>query len=138
MYSYFMLSQSIVWHFLHVVYNILNMQRYGTSLAGQTWGYSDEAAKGGSQYLCFNLNENVWLLRRSYGILSLWYGITGVTDKPRWGNLLWNVWTTAGFCDMKNLPRSLSRHARWTNHIQNQIALITVGSALWLWMNSGH
>ena len=28
-----------------------------------------------------------------------------------------NVWTTAGFCDMKNLPRSLSRNARSTNHI---------------------
>jgi len=38
-----------------------------------------------------------------------------------------NVWTTAGFrfCDMKNLPRSLSRHARSKNHIQNQIALET-------------
>ena len=32
-----------------------------------------------------------------------------------------NVWTTTGLCDMKNLPRSLSRHARSTNHIQNQV-----------------
>ena len=30
------------------------------------------------------------------------------------------VWTTTGFCDMKNLPRSLSRHARSKNNIQNQ------------------
>jgi len=30
---------------------------------------------------------------------------------------------------MKNLPRSLSRHARSTNHIPNQIALKTFGSA---------
>jgi len=31
-----------------------------------------------------------------------------------------NVWTTTGFCDMKNLPSSLSRHARSKNNIQNQ------------------
>jgi len=37
------------------------MQRYATSIAGQTCSYSDEAAKGGRQYLC--LNENVSLLR---------------------------------------------------------------------------
>jgi len=29
---------------------------------------------------------------------------------------------------MKNLPRSLSRHERSTNHIQNQTALKTFGS----------
>jgi len=40
---------------LDVVYNILNMQRYGTSVAGQACSYS-KAAKGGSQHLC--LNEN--------------------------------------------------------------------------------
>ena len=39
-----MLSHSIVWHFLHVVCNILNIQRYVTSLAGQTCSYSDKAA----------------------------------------------------------------------------------------------
>jgi len=62
MYSgYYMLSHSIVWHLLDVVYNILNMQRYATSVAGQTCSYSDKAAKGGSQYLY--LNENVSLLR---------------------------------------------------------------------------
>ena len=59
-----MLSYSIVWHLLHVVYNILNMQRYATAVAGQTCSYSDnKAAKGGSQCLCFN--ENVSLLRHS-------------------------------------------------------------------------
>jgi len=52
-----------------------------------TGSYSDKAAKGGNQYLCFN--ENVLLLRHSYVILSHWYGITSVTDKPRCGNLLW-------------------------------------------------
>ena len=64
-----MLSHSIVWHLLHVVYNILNMQRYSTSVAGQTCSYSDnKAAKGGSRYLY--LNENVSLLRHSWAILS--------------------------------------------------------------------
>jgi len=64
MYSFFyMLSHSIDWHFLDVVYNILNMQRYVKSVAGQTCSFSAKAAKGGSQYLC--LNENVPLLRHS-------------------------------------------------------------------------
>jgi len=35
-----MLSHSIDWHLLDVVYNILNMQRYATSVAGQTCSYS--------------------------------------------------------------------------------------------------
>jgi len=73
-----MLSYSTVWHLLHVVYNILNMQRSATSVAGQTCSYSDKAAKGGSQYLCFN--ENVSLLRHSYAILSHWHGIISMTD----------------------------------------------------------
>jgi len=46
------------------------------------------------------------------------------------GKLYENVWTTTGFCDMKNLPRSLSRHARSKNTIQNKIALKTFGSAM--------
>jgi len=58
-----MLSHSIDWHLLDVVHNILNMQRYVTSVAGQTRSFSGKAAKGGSQYLC--LNENVSLLRHS-------------------------------------------------------------------------
>ncbi|KAF4075810.1 hypothetical protein AMELA_G00223020 [Ameiurus melas] len=40
-----------------------------------------------------------------------------------------NVWTTTGFCDLKNIPRSLSRHESSTSHIQSQIALKTFGSA---------
>ena len=55
-----MLSHSIDWHLLDVADNILNMQRYVTSVAGQTCSFSGKAAKGGSQYLC--LNENVSLL----------------------------------------------------------------------------
>ncbi|XP_053467751.1 uncharacterized protein LOC128599809 isoform X1 [Ictalurus furcatus] len=39
-----------------------------------------------------------------------------------------NVWTTTGFCDLKNIPRSLSRHESSTSHIQSQIALKTFGS----------
>jgi len=66
---------------------MLNMQRYAASVAGQTCSCSGKAAKGGRQYLC--LNENVPLLRHSLAILSYWYGITGVTDKSRWENLLW-------------------------------------------------
>jgi len=51
-----MLSHSIDWHLLDVVYDILNMQRYATSVAGQTCSCSDKAAKGGSQYSCRNEN----------------------------------------------------------------------------------
>ena len=119
MYSFHhMLSHSTDCHLLDVVHDILNMQRYVTSVAGQACSFSGKAAKGGSQYLC--LNENVWLLRHSYAILSLWYSITGVTDKSRWKTCYEDVWATTGFCDMKNLPRSLSRHARSQNNIQNQ------------------
>jgi len=57
MYSYHMLSHSIDWHLLDVVHDILNMQRYVTSVAGQACSFNGKAAKGGSQYLC--LNENV-------------------------------------------------------------------------------
>ena len=61
MYSFhYMISHSVDWHLLDVVHNIPNMQRYATSVAGQTYSYG-KAAKGGSQYLC--LNENVSLLR---------------------------------------------------------------------------
>ncbi|XP_028998771.1 zinc finger MYM-type protein 1-like isoform X1 [Betta splendens] len=38
-----------------------------------------------------------------------------------------NVWTNTGYCDIKNLPRSLSKHERSTAHIQNQITLKTFG-----------
>jgi len=61
MYSFnYILLHSVDWHLLDVVYNILNMlQRYATSVTGQTCSYSGKAAKGGSQYLY--LNENVSL-----------------------------------------------------------------------------
>jgi len=43
MYSfYYMLSHSIDWHLLDVMYNILNTQRYATSVAGQTCSCSDK------------------------------------------------------------------------------------------------
>ena len=59
MYSfYYMLSHSIDWHLLDVVYNILNMQRYATSVAGHICSFGGKAAKGGSQYLY--LNENYY------------------------------------------------------------------------------
>jgi len=35
-----------------------------------------------------------------------------------------------GFCDMKNLPRSLSRHARSKKTFKTKIALKTFGSAI--------
>jgi len=62
-YFYYILSNFIDWHLLDVVYNTLNIQRYATSVAGQTCNYSGEAAKGSSQYLC--LSEKVSLLRHS-------------------------------------------------------------------------
>jgi len=55
--SYCMLSHSIDWHLLDAVHNILNMQRYVSSVAGQACTFSGKTAKGGSQYLC--LSENV-------------------------------------------------------------------------------
>jgi len=64
MYSFYcMLSHFTDWHLLDVVYNILNMQRYATSVASHTCSFSGKAAKGGSQYL--SLSENVSLLRHS-------------------------------------------------------------------------
>ena len=39
------------------------------------------------------------------------------------------VWTHTGFCDLKNLPRSLDKHERSTAHIQNQISLKTFGTS---------
>lgn len=40
-----------------------------------------------------------------------------------------NVWTNAGFCDLKNLPRSLNKHEKSTTHIQSQISLKTFGTS---------
>ncbi|XP_061925575.1 zinc finger MYM-type protein 1-like isoform X1 [Entelurus aequoreus] len=36
-----------------------------------------------------------------------------------------NAWTQMGYCDLKNLQRSLIKHERSTTHIQSQIALKT-------------
>ena len=55
-----MLSHFTDWYLLDVVHNILNMQRYVTSVAGQTRSFSGKAAKEGSQHLC--LNENVFVV----------------------------------------------------------------------------
>ena len=38
-----------------------------------------------------------------------------------------NVWTKTGFCDLKNLPRSLSKHEKSNIHIQSQISFKTFG-----------
>lgn len=40
-----------------------------------------------------------------------------------------NVWTNAGYCDIKNLPWSLGKHEWSTAHIQNQITLKTFGAS---------
>ncbi|XP_019748862.1 synaptotagmin-12 isoform X1 [Hippocampus comes] len=41
-----------------------------------------------------------------------------------------SVWTQNGYCDMKNLQRSLGKHERSTSHIQSQIALKTFGTSM--------
>uniref|UniRef100_A0A8C5PKG8 Zinc finger MYM-type protein 1 n=1 Tax=Leptobrachium leishanense TaxID=445787 RepID=A0A8C5PKG8_9ANUR len=38
-------------------------------------------------------------------------------------------WTNAGFCDLKNLSRSLAKHEKSVNHIQCQIDLKTFGAS---------
>ena len=43
-----------------------------------------------------------------------------------------SVWTQMGYCDMKNLQRSLSKHELSTTHIQSQIGLKTFGIS---WIN---
>lgn len=39
------------------------------------------------------------------------------------------MWTHTGFCDLKNLPRSLEKHEQSTAYIQNQISLKTFGTS---------
>jgi len=79
---------------------------YATSVAGQTCSFSGNAAKGGSQYLC--LNENVSLLRHRQFYPSDMASLAWPTSRV--GKTCFeDVWTTTGLCDMKNLPRSLSR-----------------------------
>jgi len=73
MYSYYMLSHSIVWRLLHDVYNILNMQRYATSVTGQTCRYSDKVAKGTTiisasmkTFHCYDIDNSVVLMRHHW------------------------------------------------------------------------
>ena len=40
-----------------------------------------------------------------------------------------NVWTKTGFCDLKNFPRSLSKHEKSIIHIQSQISFKTFGTS---------
>jgi len=124
-YFYYMLSHSIVWHSFHVVYNTQNMQRYATSvrLAATVIRPRREAANISASMKTFHCCD---IVRHFYctDIVSLAWSTNHVKE-----TCYENVWTTAGFCDMKYLPRSLSRHARSTNHIQNQIALKTFVSA---------
>jgi len=83
-----MLSHSIVWHLLHVVYNILNIQRYATSVAGQTCCYGDrrrrEAANISSAMKTFHCYNVV-----GSSIELIWHHWRDRRDdKTRWGNLL--------------------------------------------------
>jgi len=51
-----------------------------------------------------------------------------------------NVWATAGFCDMKYLPRNLSRHAMSTKSHSKANCFKRFWKRkdkLWLWTNSG-
>ena len=129
---------SFHWLALDVVHTILNMQRYVTSsVAGQTCSFSGKAVKGGSQYLY--LNQNVPLLRHRQFYPSDMASPACLRSHA--GKTCYeNVWTITGFCDMKNLPRSLSRHARSKNNIQNQNCFKHFwkrNDILWLWTNSG-
>ena len=40
-----------------------------------------------------------------------------------------NVWTKTGFCDLKNLPRSLRKHEKSNIYIQSQISFKTFGTS---------
>ena len=40
-----------------------------------------------------------------------------------------NVWTKTGFCDLKNLPRSLGKHEKSNIYIQSQISFKTFGTS---------
>ena len=74
------------WHLLDVVHNVLNMQRYVTSAAGQTCRFSGKAGREAA-----NISASMKTFH-CYDIVRQFYpsdiGITGVTDKSRWENLL--------------------------------------------------
>jgi len=72
---------------LHVLYNILHMQRYAFSAAGQTCSFSDKSAKGSRQYLC--LKENGFIVTtylRTSVVLIRHHWRDG---QARWRTLLW-------------------------------------------------
>ena len=140
MYSfYYMLSHSVDWHLLDVVYNILKMPRYVTSVAGHRHAASmvrgrREAASISAAMKTFDCYD---IVRQFYpsDMASL-----ALPTRRDGKTCCENVWTTTGFCDMKNLPRSLSRHARSKNNIQNQNCLKNFwkrNDILWFWTNSG-
>jgi len=122
-----MLSHSIDWHLLDVVRNILNMQRYVTSVAGQTCNFSGKAAKGGSQYLC--LNENVALLRHRQSYRSDMASLAWPTSRV--GKTCHeNVWSTTGFCDMKIYQEASADMQGQQITFKNKIVLKTFASAM--------
>jgi len=128
MYSfYYMLSHSIDWHLLDVVHNILNMQRYVTSVADQTCSFSGKAAKGGRQYLC--LNENVLLLRHMQFYHSDMTSLAWPTSRV--GKTCYeNVWTTTAFCDMKICQEASADMQGQQITFKTKIALKTFESAV--------
>jgi len=122
-----MLSHSIDWHLLDVVHNILNMQRYVRSVAGQTCSFSGKVAKGGSQYL--PINENVSLLRHKQFYHSDMASLACPTSRV--GKTCYeNVWTTTGFCDMKIYQEASSAMQGQQITFKTKIALKTYESAM--------
>ena len=107
--------------------NILNMQRYATTVTGQTCSCSDKLAKGGSQYLC--LNEK----------LSL-YNIVGQFYRTDAASLAWplsrvgeNCYENGGiqqYCILWHEKSIMKPQQTWkvNKSHSNQIALKTFGS----------
>jgi len=133
-----MLSHSIDWHLLDVVYNILNLQRYATSVAGQT---STRVVRRRKEAVNISASMKTF---HCYDIVKQFYPTDMASlawPRSRVGKTCYeNVWTTTGFCDMKNVPRSLSRHPRSKDNIQNQNCFKNFwkrNDILWLWTNSG-
>jgi len=112
---------------LDVVHNILNMQRYVTSVAGQAASVvrrRREAANISASMKTFNCYETVRQFYPSDMATLAW-------PTSRVGKTYCeNVWTTTGFCDMKNLPKSLSRHKCQKITFKTKIALKTFRSAM--------
>jgi len=108
-YFYYMLSHFIVWDFtfciIYCICSVMPFQqlvRHAASVINRRREADNISAS----------KKTVSLLRHTYALLSYSYGITGVTDKPDGEHCYEGVQNTAGFCDMKYLPRSFSRHGR--------------------------